>query len=158
MKTTLRLFSGIGPTFRGQTLIVISTFSGSWTGFLDRMRFTLNNTVEIGYQSIWFSVSFLFWSDKNAEVVCRQKRLPTDLPRATSIKTTEELGFMVDRHFKCTGSESYLYQCPYETWSDLEPQNYEYQAGVECSRKTMFHIEVFFFKLHTMVELYSVFQ
>ena len=101
------------------------------------MRLTLNDTVEIYYQGIWSKVSFRFWSDNNAKVVCRQNRLPAELTRATSIKTTEEPSFMVDRHYKCTGSESYLSQCPYETWSDLEPQNYEYQAGVECSRKTV---------------------
>ncbi|KAL8583915.1 hypothetical protein ACOMHN_009668 [Nucella lapillus] len=90
--------------------------------------------VEVSKKGLWRKICHQGWNGKDADVVCRQIGYKGGVSYTHIINHIRPIGY---RNFTCTGTETTLDQCHYESTPDLEDCAYsDYDAGVVCYNST----------------------
>ena len=93
-----------------------------------------NNTgrIEVYHASFgWGTVCDDYWDDTDSDIVCRQLGFTgTNATRAEAYFGQGSGPILLD-NVRCTGSESYIWDCSHNRWNDHDCDHSE-DVGVEC--------------------------
>ena len=84
----------------------------------------------------WGTVCRLEWDDTDSGVVCRQLGFTgenaTSYGAVGAYNGEESAPILLDR-FKCTGNESYIWNCSHSGWNNAHPAcRHSHDVGVDC--------------------------
>ncbi|OCT80030.1 hypothetical protein XELAEV_18026848mg [Xenopus laevis] len=111
--------------------IAAEFYSFRLVGGIDRCA----GRVEIYYQNSWGTVCDDLWNINDATVVCRQLGCGSAVAAVGNAYFGQGSGRILMDNVNCSGTEQYLWQCPYNGWGIHDCTSVE-DAGVICSGST----------------------